>query len=293
MQQISVDPGDDNGRAGRQRAVIHEVLEDLAYQRATLANVVFWGVPGSKRWMLIDAGARGAASMIVRAADARFGRNARPEAIVLTHAHFDHVGALETLAELWDVPVYAHEQELSCLDGRVPCSPSDEEFEDGWMSALARFHLCEPVDVSTRLLILPSDGSVPSMPGWRWVHTPGHTAGHVSLWREQDRTLIAGDAIITTSHEAAYSDAEQPFELHGPPMRNSQDRTGARESVERLALLEPELIVTGHGQAMNGQALRDGLAALMLELDDRPGAEAGVYAQRPARAARRHESRAS
>ena len=41
------------------------------------------------------------------------------------------------------------------------------------------------------------------MPGWRWVHTPGHTAGHVSLFRDADRTLIAGDAFVTTKQESA------------------------------------------------------------------------------------------
>ena len=65
MQQIPVGPGSDDGGAGGQRAAIHEVLDDLAYQRVGLANVVYWGVPGSNRWVLIDAGARGTASLIV------------------------------------------------------------------------------------------------------------------------------------------------------------------------------------------------------------------------------------
>lgn len=292
MQQIPVGPGSDDGGAGGQRAAIHEVLDDLAYQRVGLANVVYWGVPGSNRWVLIDAGARGTASVIVATADARFGRNARPEAIVLTHAHFDHVGALETLAELWDVPIYAHERELPCLDGRASCASPDEEFAGGRPSALTRLRLNEPVDVSARLLILPPDGSVPPMPGWHWVHTPGHTPGHVSLWREEDRTLIAGDAVITTSHESAYTVADQPPELHGPPMWNSQDRTAVRESVERLSLLGPEVLVTGHGRAMNGQPLREGLAALALEFDDQSVSRRRADTHRPTGTALRSASRA-
>jgi hypothetical protein len=39
------------------------------------------------------------------------------------------------------------------------------------------------------------------MPGWRWMHTPGHTEGHVCLFRNSDRTLIAGDAFTTTKQE--------------------------------------------------------------------------------------------
>ena len=42
----------------------------------------------------------------------------------------------------------------------------------------------------------PSDGSIPNMPGWQWIHTPGHSPGHISLFREKDRSLIAGDAFV-------------------------------------------------------------------------------------------------
>lgn len=118
------------------------------------------------------------------------------------------------------------------------------------MARLWRFYPRGPFDASPWLRVLPADGTVPAMPGWRWIHTPGHTPGHVSLWRETDRTLIAGDAFVTTDQESAYAVARQRPELHGPPMYYTQDWTAARLSVERLAALEPELVVTGHGRAM-------------------------------------------
>ena len=62
-----------------------------------------------------------------------------------------------------------------------------------------------PIDVSERLYALPEDGSVPGMRDWKWIATPGHTDGHISLWRESDRTLISGDAVITTRQESAYA----------------------------------------------------------------------------------------
>ena len=58
-----------------------------------------------------------------------------------------------------------------------------------------------PIDVSRWLQRLPEDGGVPQMPGWRWIHTPGH----ISFWRERDRTIVAGDAFITTNQESAYA----------------------------------------------------------------------------------------
>ena len=91
-----------------------EVSNDIAYKRLLFVNVVFLG--DRTGWVLIDAGIRGSASFIKNAAKARFG-NVKPEAIILTHGHFDHVGALKSLAEEWDIPVFAHELELSFLTG--------------------------------------------------------------------------------------------------------------------------------------------------------------------------------
>jgi glyoxylase-like metal-dependent hydrolase (beta-lactamase superfamily II) len=152
------------------------------------------------------------------------------------------------------------------------------------MAALSRFYPRGPVDVSSRLLMLPSDGTIPPMPGWHWVHTPGHTPGHVSLWRESDRAIVVGDAFITTAQESAYAVATQALELHGPPMYYTQDWDAARTSVERLAVLEPEVAITGHGRALRGAALREGLAGLARDFDRVAVPEHGKYVDRPAKA---------
>ena len=105
------------------------------------------------------------------------------------------------------------------------------------------------------------------MPGWRAIHTPGHTPGHVALWRESDRTLLAGDAFITTRQESAYAVLTQKPEMHGPPRYYTPDWDAARESVRKLAALEPELVVTGHGPAMQGPEMRDALRQLAADFD--------------------------
>src|SRR5688500_18354730 len=76
---------------------------DVAYIRDRIVNVFFYGEPGAgdRKWVLIDAGLAGSAMRIERAAAERFGENARPAAIILTHGHFDHVGAVKTLADKW------------------------------------------------------------------------------------------------------------------------------------------------------------------------------------------------
>lgn len=145
------------------------------------------------------------------------------------------------------------------------------------MSALSRFYPRGPIDVSRWLLPLPDDGSVPGMAGWRWFHTPGHTVGHVSLFRDADRALIAGDAFITTNQESAYAVAVQRTEIHGPPRYYTTDWPAARESVERLAALDPELVATGHGRALRGAEMRLALHTLARDFDDLAVPEHGRY----------------
>jgi glyoxylase-like metal-dependent hydrolase (beta-lactamase superfamily II) len=248
---------------------VYEIAPDLVYQRVVIANVQFYGAPGAgdRQWVLIDAGVPATAFMIREAAERRFGSDSRPAAIIMTHGHFDHVGALKELAEDWDAPIYAHVLELPFLDGRVSYVPPDPTVGGGLMAAMARFYPRGPLDVSKWLHALPDDGSVPHMPGWRWIHTPGHTPGHISLWRDSDRTIIAGDAFITTRQESAFAVALQFPEIHGPPMYYTPDWNSARASVQTLAALEPELVVTGHGPAMRGAAMRTALHRLARDFD--------------------------
>jgi glyoxylase-like metal-dependent hydrolase (beta-lactamase superfamily II) len=124
------------------------------------------------------------------------------------------------------------------------------------------------------------------MPGWRWIATPGHAPGHVSLWRDSDRALIAGDAFITTTQESAYAVATQRPEIHGPPMYYTPDWENARDSVQRLARLEPELAVTGHGPAMHGPAMREALHTLARDFDRIAVPSQGRSVDEPARADR-------
>jgi len=119
---------------------------------------------------------------------------------------------------------------------------------------------------------------VPPMPGWGWIHTPGHTDGHVSLFRDRDRLLIAGDAFVTTGQESLYAVMTQVEEVHGPPAYFTPDRTAARSSVETLAASEPAIAATGHSTPMRGEALREGLAALVRDFDDSAVPDHGRYA---------------
>jgi glyoxylase-like metal-dependent hydrolase (beta-lactamase superfamily II) len=129
---------------------------------------------------------------------------------------------------------------------------------------------------------LPEDGSVPGMPAWRWIHTPGHAPGHVSFYRESDGTLVAGDAFVTTKQESALAVATWRPEIHGPPAYFTQDWAEARRSVELLARLEPEVAATGHGPPLRGPAMREGLHQLSRRFHELAVPKHGRYVQRPA-----------
>lgn len=264
----------------------HQIAPDLAYRRLGIVNVVFYGLSdaGDRQWVLVDAGLMGTKSFIQSASAERFGEGARPAAIILTHGHFDHVGVLRDLAEEWDVPIYAHPLQMFYLGGRASYPPGDPSVGGGAMAALARFYPRGPVDVRPWLRELPVDGSIPHMPGWQWLHTPGHSVGHISLWRTADRTIIAGDAFVTTDQESAYAVAVQRASMHGPPMYYTTEWDKAGASVARLAALEPELVITGHGQPMRGPTMRTALHQLAAEFDKVAVPRTGKYLGTPARA---------
>ena len=281
-QQVPIDP---SARADENvDGSLHEVLPDLAYQRLGIVNVAYVG-PAGGPWVLIDAGLPGTMSTILSAVETRFGPAARPEAIVMTHGHFDHVGALTDLADRWDVPVWAHELERPYLDGSASYPPPDPTVGGGLMAYSAKLYPRGPVDVGQHLRILPDDGTIPPMPGWRWLHTPGHTPGHVSFFRDADRSMIVGDAFITTAQESAYAALTQAPEMHGPPTYYTQDFGAAKASVRTLADLEPELAVVGHGRAMSGPEMRAALRRLADDFDDVAVPDGARYAADPARAA--------
>ncbi len=206
-------------------------------------------------WVLVDAGLKISAPKIRKMAADLFG-NKRPKAIILTHGHFDHVGSLKKLASEWNVPVYAHYLELPYVTGKSSYPPPDPTVGGGLMATMAFLYPYHPIDVEEYIVALPEDNSVPGLQGWRYMHTPGHTPGHISLFREEDKVLIAGDAFVTTKAESVLSIIRQTKKICGPPKYLTPDWEAADESVKQLLLLAPEAVATGHGLPMYGREMR-------------------------------------
>lgn len=238
--------------------------------------------PSNNKWVLLDTGLKTSANKIKKVANHLFWPESKPSAIVLTHAHFDHTGSLRKLAEEWDVPVYAHGLERPYLTGVSSYPPPDPSVGGGLMSLLSFTYPKGPIDISDRLLVLPDDGTIPELPEWKYYHTPGHAPGHISLFRQRDRLLLAGDAFVTTCQESAFSVLLQKREMHGPPKYFTYNWGSAERSVKLLADLEPEIAATGHGRPMAGEELRNGLHRLADNFSELAVPSSGRYVNEPA-----------
>ena len=222
--------------------------------KTIFANLYFVANPDGS-WVLVDTGVKGYAQQIKNAADELFGENSRPSAILLTHGHFDHTGNVKELSEHWQVPVYAHPMEFPYLTGQSNYPPPDSSVGGGAMAYLAFIYPKSPIDIHRVIELLPADGSIPGLMGWHWIYTPGHSPGHVSFFREEDRVLLVGDAFVTRDGESAIAVMTEEQEVHGPPNYYTPDWGSAHHSVETLLHLEPKVAASGHGMPMKGEKL--------------------------------------
>lgn len=150
----------------------------------------------------------------------------------LTHAHPDHAGGSAHVARELGLEVWAHELDVQAAEsGRAP-------MPNPLMAAYARF---KGVPIARRL----REGD--AIGGFEVLHVPGHSAGHLAFWRESDRVLVGGDVFFNLS----------PFTLrHGlrnPPGLFTPDPERNRISQRRLADLDPELVLLGHGPPIRGR----------------------------------------
>ena len=243
-------------------------------------NVYFIETGTPDEWVLLDTGLPGSEKEIQAAAVRLFGPGARPQCILLTHGHLDHVGSALALATAWGVPVVAHPLELPYLTAQALYPPSDPTV-GGSLAFMSRFFPRQIPNLKDVVEALPlAEEHPPYLAQWRWLHVPGHAPGQIALFREADHTLLAGDAFATTDHESvpAVLLGLPKISVAGPPF--NYDWAQCQQSVQALAALEPRHIGCGHGPVLTGlQAMVD----LQNLANDYPRPAQGRYLHEPAR----------
>ena len=93
-----------------------KILPDVIMLDFIIVNAFIVGEPYNQ--VLVDTGLENSFDFILERLESSFKQYSRPNAIILTHGHFDHIGSIKQLLEYWDVDVYAHELEIPYLTGK-------------------------------------------------------------------------------------------------------------------------------------------------------------------------------
>lgn len=260
-----------------------EVAPDVWGMKILFVNVYMVVDHVNENWVLIDAGLKGSEDKIIQMAEDLFGKKSPPSAIILTHGHFDHVGALDELLKVWNVPVYAHPMEHPYLTGFSSYPPPDPTAGGGLMSLMSWAFPTSPIDISSNIKALEK-GNLPVLKEWEYIHTPGHSPGHISLFRKRGSILIAGDAFVTTHQESVLSVILQEMKISGPPRYFTSDWSASYKSIKKLARLNPQVAATGHGLPFYGNELQEGLKYLLKNFYTESVPYEGRYFNEPSKA---------
>jgi hydroxyacylglutathione hydrolase len=176
--------------------------------------------------VLVDAGLRIDRGRILKQLQGR-----KISAHTLTHAHLDHYGASHEVCKRLDIPMWCGADDAEAVEKGKMVS------RGGRLVPGSRAH-----PIARRL----QEGD--EVAGFEVLHTPGHSPGHVSYWRESDRTLLSGDVMWGTNPFLMRGPIREPFPIVSPDPKLN------RESARRIAALEPALVCFGHGAPLRDPA---------------------------------------
>jgi hydroxyacylglutathione hydrolase len=165
----------------------------------------------------------------------------RIDRIVLGHGHPDHRGAARGLG----APVYCHPAEVADATG----DGGEHYFDYSKLDFHGRFLLKRfmgswdggPVEIAGTV----SEGD--EIAGFRVVHLPGHAPGLIGLWRESDRLALVSDTLYTLDPQTGLKGRARV-----PHRAFNKDTEQARESIRKLAAMEPASVWPGHADPVTG-----------------------------------------
>jgi glyoxylase-like metal-dependent hydrolase (beta-lactamase superfamily II) len=196
-----------------------------------------WLVTEDDGLTLIDTTMKGAGKRIIAAAD---GLGAPITRIVLTHAHGDHIGALDELATaLPDAEVIISARDARLLHKDLSLDPGEPERKLSGSYPGAKTMPTRTVGHGDRI------GSL------EVIATPGHTPGHIALLDSRDRTLYCGDVYSTLGGVASSAKANPRFPL---VRMGTWSPEIDLESARALRALDPARLAPGHGKLVEAPA---------------------------------------
>jgi len=229
--------------------VLTQVTERVHLVQTDLVNWTI--VTADTGVMLIDAGFPGSRDDVLTSLRTLGYSPADVRAILLTHAHIDHLGSAIWLARTHDTPVYCHAGEVGhakreYLQQVSPAALISQAWRPRWLAwslqVARRGGLVRDGIPGTGALTEDIAASLPGRPVP--VPTPGHTSGHCSYL--VDGVLVAGDALIT-GHPLARHSGPQLL----PSMFNHSD-PDCRRSLEALSATGAGMLIPGHGELWVG-----------------------------------------
>lgn len=199
-------------------------------------------VENSRGVIVIDAGMPRQARRTMNALRALGHSPQDLKLILLTHGHIDHAGSAVALKRLTGAPIAMHRADARLTATRDLKIPPGRNARTDWVGrAIAKFGWMAPLETFAPDVWLEDGMSLRDFGlDARVVHTPGHTAGSVSLAFD-DGAVFVGDAILNLLHVS--------FPLFW------EDATDAHESACKIRALQPRVCYSGHGRAFDLNAL--------------------------------------
>lgn len=179
--------------------------------------------------MLVDVGGVGRGTQLLRDLASIGVQPINIRKIILTHHHLGHTGALWLIKRRSGAIALAHKADAQYITGRRARRETRRGMDRVFHSAMVKVGFGEAAYVQIEQTI--DDGDV--INGWRVIHTPGHTPGHVCLHKRD--VLVSGDMIM------ASAGGFQPA-----PATTIVDPVAYRTSLKTLAQLEYEIILPSH-----------------------------------------------
>ena len=218
-----------------------ELHMNLTGQSSVIYPALLWDSDGAT---LVDTGLPGQLDAIRRGIENAGVDFQSIDRIILTHQDVDHIGGLTEIlrAREGKIEVLAHEEDKPYIEGDKPLIKMNRERLAQMMDALP-----EPQRQQLdRIFSAPPSGKVdrtlrdgeqlPLHGGIEVIHTPGHTPGHLSLFVEKAKLLIAGDELRV-----------EKGELVGPSERATPDMEKANASLRKLTVYPIDYVLCYHG----------------------------------------------